>query len=262
MKPKTLIVVPCFNEASRLDGQAFLDFLGPYPHIHVLFVNDGSTDTTRQVLENFVKARPEQMSLLNLPKNSGKAEAVRQGFLKGFLSFPVDLIGYFDADLATPLSTIIELEGLFSNPSFEIAMGSRVKLLGRNIERDSRRHYIGRIFATLASMTLGLAVYDTQCGAKLFKVTERLKKVFSFSFTVTWIFDVEILARFMIMERCHPTGRAVSKICVEYPVREWIDKKGSKVKFWHYLTSTKDLLKILFRVKFSPQNHPYCQKLL
>jgi glycosyltransferase involved in cell wall biosynthesis len=242
----TLIIVPCYNEAARLEPQAFLDFSKKHQHIHFLFVNDGSTDNTTEILNNMAIAAPGSITTHHLQRNSGKAEAVRQGFLRGFAMNP-DVIGFLDADLASPLDTIPELETALSMERKDIAMAARVALLGRNIERNPARHYAGRAFATAASMILGLRVYDTQCGAKLFRVTNRLKKVFAAPFTVKWIFDVEILARFIISEK--DGEPKVCNICIEYPLRTWIDKKGSKLRLKDFLTSGFDLLKILVLIK-------------
>ncbi len=236
----TVLVIPCFNEADRLNGEAFLAFLAGHPHIHCLFVNDGSTDTTAGTLAELAQTS-KQISVLTLANNSGKAEAVRRGFLEAFAMAPA-AVGFIDADLAAPLECVPELEFYLAHSGAEIVIGARVALLGRRIHRDEIRHICGRIFATLASRVLHLRVYDTQCGAKLFKATDRLKKVFAARFTVKWIFDVEILARFMITEKDgYPPVRDV---CVEHPLRTWTDVKGSKLRLRDFFISALDLWKI------------------
>src|SRR5438132_292008 len=79
------------------------------------------------------------------------------------------IIGYWDADLSTPLDQVDRLlAALRDDPQCRLAMGSRVKRLGADIMRRPSRHILGRIFATFASGILGFGVYDSQCGAKLF----------------------------------------------------------------------------------------------
>ncbi len=243
---QTLIIIPCYNEEARLEPQAFLDFSRNHQHVHFLFVNDGSHDTTADIINDLVRTSPETMTALHLEENKGKAEAVRQGFIRGFLMNPAT-IGFLDADLASPLGTIPELETTLAMERKDIAMAARVTLLGRTIERNPLRHYASRVFATAASMILGLRVYDTQCGAKLFRVTDRLKNIMAAPFTVKWIFDVEILARFVLTEK---TGEPkVCDICIEYPLRTWVDKKGSKIRLKDFLTSGLDLFKIFMLMK-------------
>jgi hypothetical protein len=60
---------------------------------------------------------------------------------------------------------------------------------------------VGRAGATLISLVCGLPVYDTQCGAKIFRNAERLRQVFRTPFRVYWTFDVEILARFLLLDK-------------------------------------------------------------
>ena len=237
----TLIVIPCFNEASRLLPELFLEFSRQHQNIRFLFVNDGSSDNTEKMLNELACAAPGSINVHHLKQNKGKAEAVRQGFLHGFTMNP-EIIGFLDADLASPLECIPELETVMAMERKDMVIAARVVLLGRTIERNSARHYASRIFATTASIILGLPVYDTQCGAKLFRVTDRLKTVFAAPFSVQWIFDVEILARFIITEQ---NGEpAVRDICMEYPLRIWINKQGSKLRLKDFLTSGYDLVKI------------------
>ncbi|MBF0331996.1 MAG: glycosyltransferase, partial [Candidatus Omnitrophica bacterium] len=110
---KTIIVIPCYNEAARLDTAAFLNFARKHGHIHLLFVNDGSRDNTQALIEAMAQELPAGISTWPLDKNKGKAEAVREGFLKGLTMAP-EFIGFLDADLASPIETVLELETTLS----------------------------------------------------------------------------------------------------------------------------------------------------
>lgn len=223
-----IIVIPCYNEAARLDVEAFRRFVAYGRSLQFLFVNDGSTDETLTVLEGLCRADSKHFVLHNLPQNRGKAEAVRQGVLRA-MELGCDLVGYWDADLATPLEAIAEFQAfLEAHQTVEIVMGARVKLLGRRIERRPLRHYLGRIFATTASIALGLAVYDTQCGAKLFRTTPTIGQLFAEPLRTNWIFDVELLARFV---RCRRSaGKPVEEAIYEMPLDQWREVRGSKVR--------------------------------
>ncbi|MBW2421215.1 MAG: glycosyltransferase, partial [Deltaproteobacteria bacterium] len=192
---RTIIVVPCFNEAERLDVREFEAFIARNPSIRFVFVNDGSLDGTLGVLNRLEKGAPSAVTVIDQQPNRGKAEAVRRGLLEAFDIGP-DFVGYWDADLATPLGEISRFVDTFEeHPECELIIGSRVKLLGRDIQRSTLRHYLGRIAATVASLTLRLEVYDTQCGAKLFRANSRMRALFEEPFCTGWVFDVEVLAR-------------------------------------------------------------------
>src|SRR5579864_3508273 len=146
----TIIVVPCYNEGSRLAAEQFLAFVKRHPAVRFLFVNDGSSDNTLAVLHELHEQARAHVDILDLPRNQGKAEAVRQGCLAAF-NERADRIGYWDADLATPLPAIPDLlHVLAANPRAELVCGARVQLLGRSIRRSRVRHYLGRLFATAA----------------------------------------------------------------------------------------------------------------
>ena len=82
------------------------------------------------------------------------------------------MLGYFDADLATPPGELLRMLDLLERrPDLSFVLASRVALLGRRITRRARRHYLGRVFATFASIFLQIPVYDTQCGAKVFRAS-------------------------------------------------------------------------------------------
>lgn len=241
--PNCTIVVPCYNEAERLRAEEFTKYLEQRPHVAFLFVNDGSKDGTLAMLQQLALRMPKQIDVLNRSVNSGKAEAVRAGLVAALETGRPAYVGFWDADLATPLEAIDDMLGLLlSRPDLEIVLGARVKLLGRHIERLAVRHYLGRVFATCVSIVLGLPIYDTQCGAKLFRVTPVLESILEEPFSSRWIFDVELLARFIRASGPDPAS-AAHKI-YEFPLYRWRDVPGSKVRPSDFVIAFKELLKI------------------
>ncbi len=235
-------MVPCYNEAARLDRAALRGFALPDRALRFCFVDDGSRDATRAVLQTLCRERGGGDWTLELPVNQGKAEAVRQGLLAA-LSTGAQAVGFWDADLATPLAELARFcEVLDSRPEVEVVLGSRVRLLGRHIERSALRHYLGRVFATGASLTLGLPVYDTQCGAKLLRATPALAEMLASRFLTRWVFDVELLARVMVHAR--GSDVAAERRIYELPLVRWTDVPGSKVRPWDFVRSGFELARI------------------
>jgi dolichyl-phosphate beta-glucosyltransferase len=245
---QVVIVVPCYNESARLDQQEFIRFAEEQPGYDFLFVDDGSQDSTAEVLTALEAKQNGRFRKLILEKNGGKAEAVRRGFLE-VMSSGTSFVGFWDADLATPLEVLPHFLRIYQEiPQTQMVIGSRVKLMGHDIQRNILRHYAGRVFATCASLVLGLEVYDTQCGAKIFRVTEDLKQVFVQPFNSRWIFDVEILARFLKIKGWS-AKEAESKI-YELPLRKWRDVHGSKVKPSDFLKAFIELFDLCLRYRF------------
>jgi dolichyl-phosphate beta-glucosyltransferase len=236
------MVVPCFNEAERLDTKRFREFIGD-GLTRFLFVDDGSSDATGSILSELAASDPERLGMLTLERNRGKAEAVRLGLLEALKESP-GAVGYWDADLATPLNAIPLLCGVMEErPEVQMVLGSRVRLMGREIERHAHRHYLGRVFATAASYILRLPVYDTQCGAKVLRTTGRLRQILQEPFRANWTFDVELLARFLWSdpEESLPNPQ---RTIYEYPLPIWRDVGGSKLRVRHYPRAATDLLTI------------------
>ncbi len=226
--PHTIIVIPCFDEAARLPVDAFADYLLENEGTDFVFVNDGSRDGTLDLLRDLERRAPQRICVIDQQPNHGKAEAVRVGMNAAFERGP-QFAGYFDADLAAPLSEIARMRAVLESiPSVEVVLGARVQLMGRRIVRSRIRHYLGRVFATVASETLGLAVYDTQCGAKLFRVNPVVRELFAERFVGGWIFDVEILARRIAAGRERDLPEVAGAI-YELPLDTWVDVAGSKV---------------------------------
>ena len=189
-----VVVIPCYNEEARLDVSQVEALLAD-ERVRVLLVDDGSVDRTLVVLEQIHARHSASVTLLPLRPNRGKAEAVRLGLLAG-LETGSSAIGYLDADFATPASEYLGLvDALMDSPDVDVVMGSRVAMLGTRIDRRPTRHYLGRMFATAASLALSATVYDTQCGAKVFRSSERVAEALEEPFSTRWAFDVELLSR-------------------------------------------------------------------
>lgn len=222
-KLSILLVIPCYNEEQRLPVKEIDHFLKHSNGIDLLFVNDGSTDNTIKVLKQ-LKEKSANVEILDLKKNRGKAEAVRTAMLK-YKDSSYDYIGYFDADMASPLEEAQHFAEKTHEHGPLLIMGSRVKLLGSTeIARKRYRHYFGRVFATVVSWMLKLSVYDTQCGAKLIH-RKAVSTAFDEKFTSAWLFDVEILFRLK------KSSIFQSHACpiIEVPLKKWEDKGESKI---------------------------------
>jgi dolichyl-phosphate beta-glucosyltransferase len=112
-------------------------------------------------------------------------------------------------------------------------IGSRISMLGRSVVRRPLRHYLGRAFATFVSWWFDQAVYDTQCGLKVFE-REMLQRHLDVPEDDRWVWDTQLLlAMLHAGERIH-----------ELPV-DWRETSGSKVSL------IKDPLTMIWRlIKF------------
>jgi dolichyl-phosphate beta-glucosyltransferase len=240
-EPHLCLVIPCYNEAARLNVPAFRDFVVKTGGVDVVFVDDGSDDSTASVLAEIREGLEHRVNVITCSTNRGKAEAVRLGILEGIADPTYRIFGYWDADLATPLNSVCRLAKVLDlNEDVDLVLGSRVKLCGRHIERRAVRHYLGRVFATAVSVVLRLPIYDTQCGAKLFRATAEMKAIFAQPFLSRWIFDVEILARMLV--RTNP--KDVESRTYEYPLEEWRDISGSKLRPKDFFRALFDIVRI------------------
>jgi dolichyl-phosphate beta-glucosyltransferase len=238
-RPDVVLVIPMYNEAARLRPDAFRAAVALQPRLHFLLVNDGSTDDTQVAIASLALAIPDQCMAIELPRNAGKGEAVRAGMLAAMSAHPDALVGYWDADLATPLAVIDDFLGVLDrNPDVQAVIGARVQLLGRQIRRRAARHYLGRVFATAASLALRAPVYDTQCGAKIFRSTEALRRALARPWQSRWIFDVELLHRMLAWY-----GVPINAIW-EQPVTHWDDVAGSHVRVGDFARAPLDLWRI------------------
>lgn len=241
------LIIPCYNEAERLKVEDLQTLLRGCDDLIIYLVDDGSTDRTNALIEELVKKSPRCQGIYLSP-NAGKGEAIRQGMIKALAENP-DWVGYADADLATPAYEILRLFEMTKDQPADALLASRVRLLGREIERKFLRHYFGRVFATIASLTLKLPIYDTQCGAKVFRANLALRNSLALPFQSRWAFDVELIGRLKIL-----SDRDWRKVFVEVPLMQWRDVKGSKLKMTAMLKAGADLLSIGRALKRYPED--------
>lgn len=242
MRPiHTGIVIPCFNEADFFLWEDYFNFLSTEDLALLCFVNDGSTDTTLEVLQRLKKDFPNKVIVLDLEKNVGKAEAVRTGIKYLNTNYSCTILGFIDADLAVSLEEAKEIASRV-NEQTRFSFASRILRVGSQIERKTHRFLIGRFLATLISNVLELKVYDTQCGCKFFdpKLTSIL---FNDPFSSKWLFDVELFFRL----KNHFGKSNFASILIEVPLKKWIDRGDSKVSFLYGFKVFSDLYQIKSR---------------
>jgi len=230
--PHLSIVVPAFNEEARIRSSLarMLEYFDGQPYSYeILVVDDGSTDSTREVVAE-VAGSHTQVQILKYDGNRGKGFAVRFGMLRATGDFAL----FSDADLATPIE---EVELLFKavQAGHEIAIGSR-DVPGSKLEKRQSvlRELAGKAFNRCVQRVAVPGIHDTQCGFKLF-TRSAAQNIFSRCLIDNFSFDVEVLY----------LGRHLGYTIAEVPIR-WAHQEGSKVK---PLRDGIRMLKTLFRIR-------------
>ena len=229
------LVVPCKNEYWRLDISAFLDAITTFPWLTLLFVDDGSTDETAESLAFLAKQSPA-IQAIYLPHNVGKASAVYTGVQTLLARSHADWIGFWDADLATPLSELKAFRDEIERvPDAQAVLGARWPHLGSQIDRTFFRNATGALMKLMIRRVLRAPVYDTQCGAKIFR-RDLAKQIFATPFQSRWLFDVELLRRI--------SPRIMRHAVIEHPLSVWHDVPGSKLHITDSARIFLDLMRI------------------
>jgi dolichyl-phosphate beta-glucosyltransferase len=189
-QPTYSIVIPAYNESGRIPAtlESVVHCIrARHWDAEIIVVDDGSTDTTVQVVREFAQKAPE-VQLLQNPGNRGKGYSVRNGMLQA----RGEVLLFTDADLSAPIE---EAERLFTaiRGGAEIAIGSRWLERDRQTQRQPfYRQFFGRCFNLVIRTVMGLPFADTQCGFKAFTRTAA-QIVFQLQTIERWGFDPEIL---------------------------------------------------------------------
>jgi len=246
------LVLPCFRESARLPA-----FLAPLCRemdrlegVRVLTVEDGSGaregERMSAVIEELRKEYSCLLPLMILPENLGKGGAVYAGWAE---SGGAEWLGFVDADgscSAGEVARLIEMARRESSPARAL-FASRVKMLGRKIERQLTRHLLGRVYATMVSELLDIPVYDSQCGLKLVPAAayRRIRPALSVN---GFAFDAELLLALL---------HSGSKV-IEVPI-DWHETPGGKIRLVRdSLRMARDLLAIRSRSRSAEWRRQLC----
>lgn len=211
----TSVIIPCYNEENRLPK--FLDELGGYLNstkndIEIVFVDDGSTDKTQQVIEGFNYKRKK---LVAMPENQGKGAAIKAGIGE----VTGDSFLFIDADGSIPapeIDRMIERLG-----KYDVVVSSRIHDDSSISEpQPFSRFLVGKIFNTIANLFFRISVHDTLCGFKGFK-SDVGKKLFSKMSSKRWAFDVELY--YLVRKN----GFSMDTLPIE-----WRHRPASKIKWY------------------------------
>jgi glycosyltransferase involved in cell wall biosynthesis len=235
--PKYSIIIPAYNESARLGTT--LDRVLSYVsseqwEAEIIVVNDGSHDSTPDLVREYVKKHP-CLRLLENPGNRGKGYSVRNGMLNA----SGELLLFSDADLSSPIE---EAPKLFAaiHAGADVAIGSRWLRPELQTQRQSLlRQFYGRAFNMALRILLGLNLKDTQCGFKAF-TRDAAQKIFPQQQIERWGFDPELLylARRLKMKIAevpvawaHVEGTRIS------PLRDGLRMFGEVLKIcWNAMT--------------------------
>ena len=226
---KVTLVIPSYNESQRLPLYltSIAERLSGSPagiSLCVVVVDDGSRqaeyDAIRRQAEALQFPLPHELRFERFEVNRGKGAVLRDGFRKYRASS--EYVCFSDADGATPFSEMFRLMAYgVEHPQYDVLIGSRWKALGYKVERTIKRHISGRVFATILSNLFNIPVYDSQCGAKVFRSALLTDDILDLCDNDRWLFDTQLLLTFF---------RAGASI-LEVPVN-WADIPGSKVSLF------------------------------
>jgi dolichyl-phosphate beta-glucosyltransferase len=227
--PEISIVIPAYNEGVRLPQtlvSVYQFLLNTYSDFEVIVVNDGSTDDTVDVVEDFARHH-DSVRLISYSQNQGKGFAVRAGMLAAH----GDYVLMNDADGSSPIGEVVRLQDALQRGA-DIAIGSRNKPdADKKVETLAYRKYLGNIFNLIVQTMLLRGINDTQCGFKLFKRSVA-QNIFEVAQLNGFAFDVEILYIARIM------GYKIEELAIN-----WTNVPGSKVNL--ILDSAKMFVEIL-----------------
>lgn len=236
--PFLSVVIAAYNEEKKIEktvntlNDFFISLNCTY---EIVISNDGSTDQTKQILENLAK-KFKNLHIIHNKKNQGKGAAIKKGVLEAYGVY----ILLTDTDLAYPLDQLL----LFLEKAkiYDVVVGNRAHVQSQHILNYTLfqflyiRHKVSRIFNVLARLFFNIKQLDTQCGFKLFK-KNAAKKIFQQVNIKGFGYDVEVLV----------LAKKLKHSIIELPVKVHYLDNQSKIRIWkHAPKMFFDLIKIKY----------------
>ena len=204
MKPFLSLVIPAYNEATRIRkslDRAFEYLTAASYTSEIIVVDDGSHDSTSEV----VRANYPAVKLITLKKNQGKGAAVRNGMLEA----SGEVIVFTDADFSTPVYELAKVLNSLNNGA-DVCIGSRaLDETMIKLHQPFYREAMGKTFNKMVQMMLFSGIKDTQCGFKAF-TKNSVDAIFTRAKINGFGFDVEILYL------ARKSGLTIDQVSVEW----------------------------------------------
>jgi len=235
---RIVVIVPCFNEADRLNLFYFNE-LSKIQNTIWIFIDDGSTDNTSQILKKH--SMKTNVMNLRIDRNVGKSKAIAHGVDFASHEFSnIEWIGFLDSDGAFALEDVSRIIKMANSiKRYDAIYSSRVKMAGRNIKRNNARHILARLITSLFGLAWREIPYDTQSGFKLYRYSDDYKSMFMEPFKTKWFFDIEFSIRYLKYKE--------KEINVwEEPVTSWFDIPGSKINYRQVFRISLEVVYIFF----------------
>ncbi len=191
MPVKLSLIIPVYNAESFI-YDTLIQLIEWRKNINykaeIIFVNDGSTDSTNKILENFINKNSD-LKLISYTRNQGKGYAVKTGMMEAQGEFRI----FTDADIPYGLAELDRIIYYLDFKEFDICIGNRKSI---NSEYDVKMGFLrklsSKLFTVIISRYVVTGVNDTQCGLKGFRA-DIADKLFSKLQLKGFAFDVEVL---------------------------------------------------------------------
>lgn len=249
MNKNYVLLIPVYNESQRISKE-FYKALALLQFQEIIFVDDGSSDNSRDAIDAILGNRKDITWLVN-SKNMGKAESVRRAMIESLsksqaVMITTDADGAVDAE---DIARIINIHKSKKNFNSIILSGARVKLAGSEIARTPMRHWIGRLVATMVNILTSVDIYDPQSPLKVYDIDHQLlSNALKEKFKTKWFFEMELILR---LEK--GTNHAINRVkIIEHPISKFTEVPLSNLKKRHIFLVVKEIL-ILWAINKSNQ---------